>query len=431
MNGRTAFLFVMSFGLLVAALFTACDSPRRISGTPNPGINQSPPAAPTNLRAVRVSEVEIQLTWRDHSENETGFDIFESIDSDAEFSHVRTTVIDVEEIVLGNRTLDHEYHFKVRAVNEFGASSFTGVALVLGGSIQLQIDTGDSPVLSVAYSPQGNYIIAGCGDFKVRRYGSFSGTLLQTLDVHSNLVEAVAYSPDSLRFASGSDDGTVKVWHTAHAHLEYALSSEYMGRVEKLEFSPDAQYLASSNNNVCIWDMSTGDLIKVIDPTITHGGSVQGFAYHPDGELMLVSTTSELQLWEIAGPDTAVKRQRILAGTIRYLAFDPDGEILCGTVGGQVWLWEIDWNDSLMFDSLTVFDHGGSLQDVAYSSDGRYVASASTDDYVKLWDAENYELLATLLAHDPAVYCLAFSNDSKFLVSGGGDTKLKIWRLFF
>jgi WD40 repeat protein len=64
---------------------------------------------------------------------------------------------------------------------------------------------------------------------------------------------------------------------------------------------------------------------------------------------------------------------------------------------------------------------------VAFSPDGKTLASASRDKTIKVWDAHSGQERATLKGHTEEVHCVAFSPDGKTLASAGGDGTIKLW----
>jgi WD40 repeat protein/uncharacterized caspase-like protein len=116
--------------------------------------------------------------------------------------------------------------------------------------------------------------------------------------------------------------------------------------------------------------------------------------------------------------------QRGHADLITALAFSPDGKILAsGGTDTTVKLWETASGQELR----TLSGHLNQVDAVAFSPDGKTLASGSADDTVKLWDVANGQELRTLSGHSSFVHAVAFSPDGRTLVSGSRDGTVKLW----
>lgn len=108
------------------------------------------------------------------------------------------------------------------------------------------------------------------------------------------------------------------------------------------------------------------------------------------------------------------------------LAFSPDGKVLAsGTSEGNIQLWDVASGKI----AATLKGHSNSVNCVAFSSDGKVLASASGDSTIRLWDIQTARNTTTLNGHTSYVQALAFSLDGKRLVSGGADNTVRIWSL--
>src|SRR5262249_9279107 len=106
------------------------------------------------------------------------------------------------------------------------------------------------------------------------------------------------------------------------------------------------------------------------------------------------------------------------------VAFSPDGRVLASGDGGRhLRLWQVATGNEL----TSVAAHQDEVSTVAFSPDGKVLASAGYDRTVRLWDAATGKPLRTIVAHEDKVSALAFSPDSQVLASAGWDRQIYFW----
>jgi WD40 repeat protein len=297
----------------------------------------------------------------------------------------------------------------------------------------------ESPVYSVEFSLDGQYLATATKDGVVRLWQAKTGQELQKWPAHEEHASTLSFSHDSRYLATGSWDGTVKLWDVEKV-LQGEVSEplvrlEHAGRVRvwSVAFTPDGQRLATAGGRsadgqgeVKIWDLKSRQ--EVLSLT-SFSDSVKCIQFSPDGRRLATAGIRLVQLWDAqTGQEQLTCRGH--NGRVETLAFSPDGRRLA-SVGGLISLHPDEeikiWDTHTGEEMLSLRGHVGGLRSVVYSPDGRRLASSGLDHTVKLWDAVTGQEVLTLRGHTDNVFCLAFSPDGHQLASASVDGTVRIW----
>ncbi|MGE3807619.1 MAG: WD40 repeat domain-containing protein [Gemmataceae bacterium] len=237
-------------------------------------------------------------------------------------------------------------------------------------------------------------------------------------------VQEVTFSPDGKWIIGGGVDRRIHVWEAATGKLVRSLL-EQKGRVSALAFSPDSKTFASgsaSDGMVWLFKIDSGEPLLVI-PEAADNCVVDSLVFHPEGKLLAaggidwMSTSGSdgaVCLWDLSEPG----RIAILDGGTACVAFHPAGKLLAtGSLHETVYVWDLDSQD--VRNELT--GHSGLVTAVTYSPDGRFLVSASTDRTIRFWNSDNGES-AAIFGFDTQIKALAFSPDGRFLFTNNGNT---------
>jgi WD40 repeat protein len=282
-----------------------------------------------------------------------------------------------------------------------------------------------NPKYSVAFTPDGRTLAAGCGNGTVMLWDTASGSEIRMLDGHSGSVSSVAFSPDSRILASGSGDTSVKLWNVESGSEIQTLEGHYDWGVTSVAFSPDGRTLASGSGDttVKLWDTASGSEIRTL---VGHSYVVTSVAFSPDSRTLASSSADRtVKLWDVAS-GSEIRTQEGHSNVVHSVAFSPDGRTLASGSGDRtVKLWDVASGSEIR----TQEGHSDSVYGVAFSPDGRTLASGSSDTTVKLWDTANGSEIRTLEGHSSAVNSVAFSPDGRILASASYDGTIRLWQM--
>jgi WD40 repeat protein len=286
---------------------------------------------------------------------------------------------------------------------------------------------------SVAFSPDGRTILSGDWDNTLKLWNVATGELLRIIEGHSGGVRSVAFSPDGRTVLSGSFDQTVKHWDGYTGKLLRTFQAHTLF-VTSVAFSSDGLTVlsGSGDNSVKLWDLTTGKLLRTFQgrqlADVTQ--SVQSVTFSPDGRTVLSGSGDKtLKLWDVA----TGRVLRTFLGhshSVDAVAFSPDGRTaLSGSHDATLKSWDVTTGKLLRTFQGSPTSLNDFVKSVAFSPDGRTVISGNEDKTLKLWDAATGELLRTFEGHSNSVRAVAFSPDGRTVLSGSEvpDPMLRLW----
>lgn len=276
-------------------------------------------------------------------------------------------------------------------------------------------------------------LASASSDWTINLWDINHGICETVLKSHSGSVNALASSRNGKVLASGSSDRTVRIWNTAEG-TPIKTSLDHDGSVTAVSFAPDGRFLASASSDkaVRLWDADTGSQIRMPE---FHGGWVNSVAFINNITLATASSDRTLRLWNITTDN--MQKFEGLGGWFNSTAFLADRNVLVAASSDRTLrMW-----DGIMGGSEQMREgHDGSVNAVAFSPDGMWLASASSDWTVRLWNVSQGTCVKTLQHknhttedqqtidhHSCYILCIAFSPDGKILASGSSDWSVRLW----
>ncbi|MBI5295033.1 MAG: WD40 repeat domain-containing protein [Chloroflexi bacterium] len=360
--------------------------------------------------------------------------------------------------------------------------------------VQKNVDEDNVRIINaIALSPDGKYIASGRVDGTILIQELETGwEIIQiklggkkpSVDVaansnvywmspgEENSVNSIAFSPDGKYIVSGSADNTVRIWDVANGQEILRMIPDYytetrngityyISGVASVAFSPDGKYIASggTDGSLYVWDVSSKKTLAKVSPLPKRDISpytmyvVQSVIFSPDGQYVAMGNTDRVvRVWdmqtqrEVVSIDSCESGAPLLSSE-NSIAFSPDSRYLAWGNGIEVCVWDIVVEQEVLImqhdHTLYSIQQGqysvedawtssiGTVNSVTYSADGRYILSASDDNTARIWDAVTGQEISRIV-HDVDRYTgsvrfAIFSTDGKYVISSDSLGQLNLW----
>lgn len=286
------------------------------------------------------------------------------------------------------------------------------------------------PVTAVAYHPDGKLLAAGSYG-EVLLIDPAKGEVVGQLDGQTDRVTALAFSKTGDRLAVGSGkpgkSGEIRVYQikNGNATPQASTAAEHSDIVYALAFSPDGKQLASAGYDRVIQVVDPANPKTKLHELKDHSDTVYGLSFHPNGKLLASCAADRaVKVWDVA----ANKRLYTLSDPtdwVHTVAWSPDGKHLAAAgIDKSIRVWTADADGGKLVYS--VFAHTQPVTRLVYSKDGKTLYSIGEGPNIKSW---NTATMKEIFVHPPqaeTMLCLALSPDQKQLAVGFFDGKLKL-----
>ncbi|KAL5543070.1 hypothetical protein UlMin_010780 [Ulmus minor] len=277
-------------------------------------------------------------------------------------------------------------------------------------------------VLCVAWSPDGVHLVSGSKSGELQSWDPLTGKPSgKPLMGHKNWISSIAWEPVHLsvpcrRFVTASEDGDARIWDIYLRRCLICLSGHASG-VTSVKWGGDGIiYTGSKDCTIKVWETSQGKLIRELKG---HGHRINSLSLNTD--YVLRTGAFDHNGKQYSSPEEMKK-----AALERYNKMKCSGPelLVSGSDDWTVFLWEPFVSKQ---PKTRMTGHQSTVNQVCFSPDGRWIASASFDRSIKLWNGATGKFVATFRGHVGKVFQISWSSDSRLLLSGSEDSTLKVW----
>ncbi len=324
----------------------------------------------------------------------------------------------------------------------------------------------------VIISPDGQWIASTGYDHVVRIWDSISGSQVLEIPIAAN-GSAISFNQDNSRIVVADENGNIGIWDisTLNSRVGYIQFTEF---VREAHFSPSGEYLIVNADDYNLWEIPANEIHQFKDGTkgkkvLTAKSLTYNTAISPDSKWIVAveydSEDAQKNRATLVSVDGKTEYNLEHGGRVRGVAFTADSQLVISAgTDGYLWFWDVQngerqfslnnseelfsmttspvntlafaglhdkivvWNTATK-EQIAELRQAGDIRSITVSSDGRLLATGSSEGSVALWKVEgNAIILAGDLLHlNGIVESLAFSPNSQWLAGGGSTGFAYLW----
>ncbi|EXL92615.1 hypothetical protein FOIG_14355 [Fusarium odoratissimum NRRL 54006] len=247
---------------------------------------------------------------------------------------------------------------------------------------------------------------------------------LQVLEGHKELVNAVAFSPDSKLLISTSNDRSIRAWHWDTGECIHEFKDQ-QNPICSSAMSPDGRTVATASNSgvICIWSLTTGSCLATLGAEFSD--TISSIAFSPNSKsIYTLSSDMGVRCWDV-GTKRCTYELPPRPGAVGTAVFSPDlKSIAFWSRDNKVELRDVNTGKSII--ELTGYQR--RVKEVTFSPNSKYIAVLSDHSTFRIWDRDApQKCLHQFSGHKKRIKMLTFSPNSKAIASGSEDNSVRVW----
>jgi WD40 repeat protein len=298
----------------------------------------------------------------------------------------------------------------------------------------------DVRIVKLAFSPDGKRIVSIDGHGVAKVWDTTADPPVRSLKTADPWIGSMCFSPDGRRLATvegrhvtrSQVEVVVRIWDVAAGHEIHSLHGYSEEIFSNVAFHPDGNRVALSmgpardDHRVHIWDLAAGRATLAFPDkeAAQHSDFTYAVAFHAHGDALATTDAilGLLTLWNIpSGRERFTAKAAV--GAILDVAFSPDGRWIATAGNREAVLWDVITGREV----VRLRGPEDWVSAVAFNPDGRQIAIASSDRTIWVYEAATGRRLLTLFGHEDRVTDVAYSPDGRRIASTANDRMVKLW----
>ncbi|MBW2263460.1 MAG: protein kinase, partial [Deltaproteobacteria bacterium] len=280
----------------------------------------------------------------------------------------------------------------------------------------------DRPVRSFDAGSDGTVLLRDRDTRRASLWSVGEEGFTHRVDLGDNQCWGLDLDRDGRVAATLHEDGSLRIWNTRDGKLQKSLDG-FEQTYASVALQPGGARVAvwTGGESISIYEVRSG----LVTEKIPYEKSLMAMQFDPVGKRLVTgSMGGTLEVFRVGVPDVMRKEQKHLGLWFRA-AVDPRGEILASVVAGSgdILLWDLETGQGRGH----IVAHDRDIYDLAFSPDGRTLASASQDRTVRIWSVPDGSLTRILAGHEAAIMGVSFSIDGTFIATASADSTAGIW----
>jgi WD40 repeat protein len=288
--------------------------------------------------------------------------------------------------------------------------------LQLAAAEPLVLTPHNGSILELAFSPDGLRFASASADGSIRLW-SVNGELLREFRGHRGAVRSVAFSPDGAHILSASADGSARVWELDGTERFVLLGHEH--ELISARYSPDGETIlsASLDGTARLWTARGASLAVLIG----HEAELTAASFSVDGQRVLTaSADGSLRLWTVSGRELRVIRAH--RDRVEHAEFSHDGQhLLSMSLDRTIRVWTAEGEESSVIRSRRL-----GFRSAHFDPTGQRILASLGDNTVRIWTLDGREMVK-LSGHEAEVVSACFSPDGSRVLTASRDGTARLW----